>query len=190
LPRAASLEEFASGSLMALAGLAGAAWLKGAIERQQNLQAYEAAEAKEAAYIAERRKRARIEPREKPWTLEELRQYNGSRDEDGPILFAVDGDVLNVWNGRHFYAPGGEYHIFTGRDATRLLAKGILVEETPEEAARTLTLAEQASLLSWKWTLKAKYEVVGRLADYTPSPVAEGVAAEDNPPAEAPWSKF
>jgi len=54
-------------------------------------------------------------------------------DDDGPILFTADGIVFNVYKGRNFYGPYGEYSIFAGRDATRLLARGKLEEETEED---------------------------------------------------------
>lgn len=116
--------------------------------------------------------RAQIAPRQEPWTDAELALYDGSKEPDGPILIAVDGLVFNVWKGRHFYAPGGEYHIFAGRDATRLLARGLLEEELPEEACQPLTVAEQAALQGWLWSFKGKYQVVGT---YEPAVGAPGV---------------
>ena len=44
----------------------------------------------------ERAKQAYIEPKEY-WTLEELREYDGTKDPDGPILIAADGKVYNVY---------------------------------------------------------------------------------------------
>jgi membrane-associated progesterone receptor component len=106
-----------------------------------------------------------IEPKE-TWTLDELNPYDGS-DEDGPLLIAVSGNVFNVWKGRHFYGPGCEYQICAGRDATRLLlAKQKLEEETPEEAAKPLNIAEKATLEAWYWTIQNKYEIVGKLEGY------------------------
>jgi membrane-associated progesterone receptor component len=94
--------------------------------------------------------------------LNKLAEFDGT-DEDGPMLFAADGLVFNVWKGRHFYGPGGEYHIFAGRDATRLLAKTQLEEEEPEQLKVPLNIAEKAALAGWIYTFKNKYEIVGRL---------------------------
>ena len=85
---------------------------------------------------------------------------------DGPILLAVDGTVYNVYKGRNFYGPGGEYAIFAGRDATRLLAKGKLDEETTAEQQQPLNIAERAVLATWIYTFQNKYDVVGPLHDY------------------------
>lgn len=119
----------------------------------------------------ERAKRAYIEPKEY-WTEAELAPYDGSQDEDGPILMAADGLVFNVYKGRNFYLPGCEYHIFAGRDATRLLAKNKLEEETEEEAKKPLNMADRAFLATWMYTFKGKYDIVGKLKDYDPKSTA------------------
>jgi membrane-associated progesterone receptor component len=127
----------------------------------------------------ERKRRAYIEPKEY-WTEAELKAYDGSggggddddhndvngHGQDGPILVAADGLVFNVYKGRHFYAPGGEYHIFAGRDATRLLARTLTEEETVDDAKRPLTMSERAALAAWMWTFKNKYEIVGKLEGF------------------------
>lgn len=123
-------------------------------------KAMAAVEAKLKAAKDARGKRAYIARRENPWTDEEIATYDGSKDEEGPILIACDGVVYNVWQGAHFYAPGCEYHALAGRDATRLLAKNQLEDETEEELKKELNLAEQASLEMWKAKF-TKYDVVG-----------------------------
>jgi hypothetical protein len=82
---------------------------------------------------------AYIEPRE-TWTEAELLQFDGTTDDvTGPLLFAASGTVFNVWKGRHLYGPGCEYHIFAGRDATRLLAKSKLEEKRHSKKGRFLS---------------------------------------------------
>jgi len=143
----------------------GGIWLAGADERSQRSK-YAELDAKNKAMLAERKRLAFIEPREF-WTEEELSAYDGS-DENGPILFAADGIVYNVWKGRNFYGPGCEYNIFAGRDATRLLAKTKLEEETEEELNVELSVAEKATLQGWIYTFKSKYDVVGKLDGFDP----------------------
>jgi len=143
----------------------GGIWLAGADERSQKAK-YAEWEAKNRAVIAERERLAFVEPKEF-WMEEELSVYDGS-DETGPILFAADGMVFNVWKGRNFYGPGCEYHIFAGRDATRLLAKQKLEGETKEELNGKLSVAEKAVLQGWIYTFKSKYEVVGKLEGFDP----------------------
>jgi predicted heme/steroid binding protein len=50
-------------------------------------------------------------------TEEELKKYTG---EDGqPIYLAIDGKIFDVSASPAFYGPGGHYHHFVGKDATR-----------------------------------------------------------------------
>jgi len=138
-------------------------WQGGSEERAKRAQHAEY-EAKSEADRQERARLAYIAPRE-TWTEAELAEFNGM-DETGPLLFAADGLVFNVWKGRHFYGPGCQYHVFAGRDATRLLAKTKLEEETPEEQMIPLSIGERAALAGWIWTFKSKYEIVGKLEGF------------------------
>ena len=159
---------FSEVALSVVAGFAGWLYIDGADDRaRSNLRREEVARVE--AYQAARAQKAYIEPKEW-WTEEELRQYDGTQDDgDGPILLSANGLVLNVWKGRHFYGPGCEYALFAGRDCTRLLAKTRLEEETDEERAKPLTMAERAALAGWMWTMESKYEVVGKLEGFDPN---------------------
>ena len=154
------------GGGVVVAGLAGWLYVDGAEDRQRQQQRAQEEE-RYRQYQEERARQAYVEPKEY-WTEAELAAYDGTKDPDGPILLAADGLVFNVYKGRNFYGPGGEYHIFAGRDATRFLAKTIVEEETPEEAAKPLTMAERAALAAWIFTFKGKYEVVGKLEGFDP----------------------
>ena len=148
-------------------GFAGWLYIDGSEDRKRsNIRQEE--NARYEAYQAERAAKAYIEPKDY-WTEEELAQYNGTQDEDGPILFAADGLVFNVYKGRNFYGPGGEYHIFAGRDATRLLARTRVEEESEEESKIPLTVAERAALAGWMFTFKNKYDIVGKLEGFDKS---------------------
>jgi len=57
------------------------------------------------------------------WTGEELSVYNGT-DERLPILLGILGSVFDVTKGRSHYGPGGGYHHFAGRDASRAFVSG------------------------------------------------------------------
>jgi membrane-associated progesterone receptor component len=116
-----------------------------------------------SAIDAERKRLAYIEPQAE-WTLAEVAQHDGATADSGPILLAADGEVFNVGTGRNFYGPGGEYALFAGRDATRLLAKMRTELESDDEAAKPLSIAERLTLAGWVFTLRSKYELVGRLA--------------------------
>jgi len=158
------LSVVAGGSIVAVTSVF--FYFSGSEERQKKRQ-YAEWEEQARVMQEERARLAYIEPREY-WTIEDLRPYDG-RDEDGPILMAVNGDVYNVWKGRHFYGPGCEYHILAGRDATRLLAKTKLEEETEDELKKELSIADRATLQGWIYTFKSKYEIVGKLDGFDPS---------------------
>ncbi|KAF1824846.1 uncharacterized protein K489DRAFT_377371 [Dissoconium aciculare CBS 342.82] len=54
----------------------------------------------------------------KTFTEAELRAFDGSEPET-PIYLAINGTVYDVSISPSFYGPGGHYHHFVGRDATR-----------------------------------------------------------------------
>jgi membrane-associated progesterone receptor component len=158
----------AAGLGIVLVGGGGIAWwVSGSEERAKRAQ-YADWEATNKEQREERARLAYMEPREM-WTEAELCEFDGTNDDEaGPLLFAASGTVFNVWKGRHFYGPGCEYHIFAGKDATRLLAKSKLEEETPEERSVPLSIGERANLEGWYWIFKNKYEVCGKLEGYDP----------------------
>lgn len=46
------------------------------------------------------------------------------RDPEMPIYLALNGSVYDVSASPHLYGPGGSYHFFAGRDATRAFVTG------------------------------------------------------------------
>jgi len=157
--------------LVAVGGFAGWLYIDGADGRDRRRRREEE-EARYEANQAERARQAYIEPKEY-WTESEIAPYDGSRDEgDGPILLAADGLVFNVYKGRNFYLPGCEYNIFVGRDATRLLARNKVEEESEEDSKRPLNIAERAFLAGWIYTFKGKYDIVGKLEGFDPETTA------------------
>ncbi|KAH0467312.1 hypothetical protein IEQ34_004550 [Dendrobium chrysotoxum] len=57
------------------------------------------------------------------WMVEELAPFNGT-DEKLPILLGILGSVFDVTKGKSHYGPGGGYHHFAGRDASRAFVSG------------------------------------------------------------------
>lgn len=57
----------------------------------------------------------------KLFTLKELAKFNG--DNNGPIYLAVKGVVYDVSSKREFYGAGSGYSVFSGKEASRGLAK-------------------------------------------------------------------
>lgn len=65
-------------------------------------------------------------------TPSQLSLYNGT-DPSLPIYLAVNGSVFDVSANRPTYGPGGSYHFFSGRDATRAFVTGCFQEDlTPD----------------------------------------------------------
>ncbi|KAI1005883.1 hypothetical protein K3495_g2337 [Podosphaera aphanis] len=68
----------------------------------------------------------------KQYTDEQLSSFNGI-DPAKPILLAINGTVYDVTLGRHFYGPGGSYHFFAGKDASRAFVSNCFdVDLTPD----------------------------------------------------------
>jgi predicted heme/steroid binding protein len=166
-PRADALE-LAGGATVLTAGVAWFYASKVSGDKQDSLQGDLSVDTSSPSYIASR----------STWREEELAQFDGNAGNgDGPILLAADGVVFNVAAGRRFYGPGGAYAAFSGRDASRLLGKGI---ESPEEDTAPelpLNLAEKAALQAWVFSFKRKYAVVGRLE--TPAEVEAARARQE-----------
>lgn len=54
--------------------------------------------------------------------------YNGT-DASLPIYLALNGSIYDVSASPHLYGPGGSYHFFAGRDATRAFVTGCFQED-------------------------------------------------------------
>ncbi|CAG8532569.1 7032_t:CDS:2 [Acaulospora colombiana] len=65
-----------------------------------------------------------------PFTLEELSKFTGSNEKE-PIYVAVKGIVFDVSENRQSYGPGGNYHIYAGKDVSKGLGLSSL---NPEDA--------------------------------------------------------
>ncbi|GFH60146.1 hypothetical protein CTEN210_16622 [Chaetoceros tenuissimus] len=180
-----------AGGAVALFGI----WLyiDGYDARERNRQNKEY-EAQVKAIEEERARLAYIKPKDY-WTEDELKQYDGSLENDpeqnGPILMAANGKVFNVYKGRNFYGPGGEYQNFAGRDATRLLAKTQVEEESEEEMKKPLNMGQRATLQGWMWTLESKYDIVGELEGFDSDTTStKAVMTSDDevvPPPQMPF---
>jgi membrane-associated progesterone receptor component len=95
-------------------------------------------------------------------TLEQLKQFDGT-DPSKPIYIAVRGRIFDVTTGKSFYGPGGSYVVFSGKDATRALAKMSKNEEDVVASVDGLTEKEIGVLNDWEKKFEAKYPIVGRV---------------------------
>ncbi|KAI6245316.1 Membrane steroid-binding protein 2 [Erysiphe necator] len=68
----------------------------------------------------------------KKFTDDSLKIFDGT-DTKKPILLAINGTVYDVTLGRRFYGPGGSYHFFAGKDASRAFVSNCFdVDLTPD----------------------------------------------------------
>ncbi|TPX44266.1 hypothetical protein SeMB42_g04391 [Synchytrium endobioticum] len=116
-------------------------------------------------------------PATRNFTLEELKQYDGT-DPAKPIYLAILGKVYDVSNGRGYYAkPNGSYSMFAGTDAGRAFVTGCFETHLTHDL-RGLTDAEIDSIKGWQqfYDNADNYYFVGRI-HYPPidpdSPIPE-----------------
>lgn len=55
--------------------------------------------------------------------------YDGRDHPSVPIYVALNGTIYDVSASPHLYGPGGSYHFFAGRDATRAFVTGCFEED-------------------------------------------------------------
>jgi len=99
-------------------------------------------------------------------TVEELAFYDGF-EEDTPLYLAINGRVYDVSAGGKFYAEGGKYHSFIGRDATRAFALGCTREDCISSETDDLTEDQWKEVNRWieLYETHDKYKFVGSLVE-------------------------
>ncbi|RLN19660.1 membrane-associated progesterone-binding protein 4 [Panicum miliaceum] len=96
------------------------------------------------------------------WTVEELSVYNGT-DEGLPILLGILGSVFDVTKGRSHYGPGGGYHHFAGRDASRAFVSGNFTGDGLTDSLQGLSSSEINSIVDWRKFYFERYIFAGKL---------------------------
>ena len=87
------------------------------------------------------------------------------RGEDGAKSYIAVKKIVFDVSTNEMHAPGGSYHIFTGYDASRALAKMSLKQEDVEnDNLADLSLSERDTLDEWYAKFDLKYERVGKMA--------------------------
>lgn len=97
----------------------------------------------------------------------DLARYDGS-DPGLPLLLAIDGDVFDVTDkGYHFYGPGMGYSVFVGRDSSRALALGSLLQADIDAGGDVsdFTDDQRRALQEQHDFYRGKYVLYGRLVD-------------------------
>ncbi|KAF2395527.1 SCA7-domain-containing protein [Trichodelitschia bisporula] len=118
-------------------------------------------------------------PKDDPIELDHLAKCDGT-NEGFPTLVAIKGTVFDV-TGNASYAPGKNYNVFCGKDASRALALSSLKPEDCVPNWEDLDDTAKKTLDDWFTFFSKRYNVVGR--------VAAGKEGQEEPEAEVPESK-
>lgn len=109
----------------------------------------------------------KYKPEEKPipklenqdMNLSQLRKYNGIDKEN--IVVAVNKKLYDVSKRSDIYGPGGAYHIFAGKDASRALATMNMdpgaMPDFEFDDLEDLTPVSRNQLADWEGTYEASY---------------------------------
>ncbi|KAK6355878.1 hypothetical protein TWF718_000257 [Orbilia javanica] len=101
-------------------------------------------------------------PKDDIITVEYLSKCDGTH-EGYPIYVAIKGTVFDVTNKKESYGPGGSYHIFTGKDASRGLGKSSLKPEDAIPDYSGLNESEMETLENWYTFFSNRYNIVGKV---------------------------
>jgi membrane-associated progesterone receptor component len=112
------------------------------------------------------------EPKDDPFTAEELAQYDGS-DDDKPVYVAIKGQIFDVSQKRDMYLPGKGYHIFAGKDGSRGLGMSSLKPEDAVSDYSTLDDKERKVLDDWVSTSTSRGRSITSLASRLASSLSE-----------------
>ncbi|KAG8699269.1 hypothetical protein FRC09_006718 [Ceratobasidium sp. 395] len=107
------------------------------------------------------------EPKNDPYTLAQLAEYDGS-DTNKPLYLAIKGTVFDVSSKREMYGPGGSYALLAGKDASVALGKSSLKPEDAVPDWSTLEESEKQTLEQWHGFFTKKYNIVGKVSDLPP----------------------
>ncbi|KAF9582684.1 hypothetical protein BGW38_010895 [Lunasporangiospora selenospora] len=95
------------------------------------------------------------------FSSEELAQHDGANAET-PIYVAIKGIVFDVSGKKAMYGPGGGYHCFAGKDASKALGKSSLKLEDCVADYSDLDEKEHKVLDDWYSFFEKRYAIVGK----------------------------
>ncbi|KAI9751152.1 MAG: hypothetical protein M1815_001342 [Lichina confinis] len=101
-------------------------------------------------------------PKDDPIDSAYLAKCDGTNTEN-PVYIAIKGQVYDV-TGKDAYLPGGAYHVFAGKDASRALAKSSTKAEDVKPEWEDLPEKEKKVLEEWVTFFTRRYNKVGRVS--------------------------
>ncbi|PHH90430.1 hypothetical protein CDD83_3667 [Cordyceps sp. RAO-2017] len=97
-------------------------------------------------------------PKSDPIPVAELAKATGV--DGGKCYVAIKGKVFDV-TGNKAYQPGGSYHVFAGKDASRALGKSSTKPEDVQADWHDLSDKEKGVLDDWITFFTKRYNIVG-----------------------------
>ncbi|KAL6906942.1 cytochrome b5-like heme/steroid binding domain-containing protein [Trichoderma evansii] len=97
-------------------------------------------------------------PKSDPISVDDLAKANGTNGEKSYV--AIKGKVYDV-SGNKMYQPGGSYHVFAGKDASRALGMTSVKPEDVRPDWHDLPDKEKGVLEDWITFFSKRYNVVG-----------------------------
>lgn len=82
--------------------------------------------------------------------------------EDNKLYLAILGNVYDVSSGAKYYALGGSYAFFTGKDSSRSFSTGDFTNDLNDKID-DLTEQQVADIFNWKSNFDEKYIFLGHL---------------------------
>ncbi|KAF5345451.1 hypothetical protein D9758_013620 [Tetrapyrgos nigripes] len=110
-----------------------------------------------------------LPPKDDPFTLEELKAFDGST-------------VFDVSRKSDVYGPGKGYNVFAGKDGSRGLGKSSLKTEDAVPDWSVLEDKDRKTLDDWYTFFEKRYNIVGRVSDM-PAAVAPFVISHSSSPS-------
>ncbi|KAG0565286.1 hypothetical protein KC19_8G179100 [Ceratodon purpureus] len=104
----------------------------------------------------------KIPTKPRMWTSVELEKYNGT-DNLPPLLLGILGSVFDVSKGWQHYGPGGSYHHFVGRDASRAFVSGNFSDDGLTDSLEGLTPSQIKAIDDWRLFFLSRYVYLGKL---------------------------
>lgn len=98
---------------------------------------------------------------ERIYSLGELSEYDGKRGSKG-LYISILGKIFDVQKGKRHYGPGGAYHVFAGKDASRSFISGDFTGTITDDVL-DLSLKELLSLRDWLNFFEREYTYKGKL---------------------------
>ncbi|XP_061106563.1 neuferricin isoform X1 [Conger conger] len=89
--------------------------------------------------------------------------FHNRESDSSKLYLSVLGQVFDVSRGREHYGPGGGYHLFAGKDASRAFVTGDFSETGQTDDLSGLSPQQIVSLFDWLAFYQKEYEPVGRL---------------------------